>query len=81
VRICFSGALIGDTAFTVNRNALGDLDTKILGTGTARFEGFHEFRVARNPGAAADQFDVRPLIDICVPAYLPQERCGKEPGH
>src|SRR6476661_10172574 len=73
--------LVGDAAFAVDRDALGYLDTKILGAGSARFQGFHELRVAGDAGAAADQLDGRPLIDVHVPPYLPQERRRKEPGH
>src|SRR5258708_2916818 len=34
-----------------------------------------------NPGAAADQFDRRALIDVGVPPLLPQEGRGKQAGH
>src|SRR5262249_10081231 len=73
--------LVGDAAFAVDRYALGYLDTKILGAGPARFQGFHELGVAGDAGAAADQFDGRPLIDVHVPSNLPQERRRKEAGH
>ena len=73
--------LVGDAAFAVDRDALGYLDTKILGAGAAGFQRFKKFRVAGDAGASANQFDARPLIDIHVPAYLPQECGGEQPGH
>ena len=69
------------SAVVVDRDALGYLDTKVLGAGPARFQSFKEFRVAGDAGAAADQFDARALIDGHVPADLPQERRGEEAGH
>jgi hypothetical protein len=75
------GPLVSDAAVVVDRDALGYLDTKVLGAGPARFQSFEEFRVAGDAGTAADQFDARPLIDVHIPADLPQERRGEEPGH
>src|SRR6266851_6446781 len=40
-----------------------------------------QLRMGGDPGAAADQFDRRALINVGVPPLLPQEGRGKQAGH
>ena len=73
--------LVGDAAIAVNRDALGNFDAKILGPGAACLKRVEQFRMSGNAGAAADQLDLGALVDVDVPADLPQERGGEQPRH
>ncbi len=74
--------LLGDHApIAVERDAFVDLDAEIAGAGAARLQRVQQFRVGGDAGAAADQLDGRALVDIGLPADLPQERRGEEARH
>ena len=73
--------LIRDAAVAVDGDALGHLDAEHFGSGAARLQRLHELGVSGDAGAAPDQFDTRALVDVDVPADLPQECCGKQSRH
>ena len=71
----------GDTARAIDSDTPGHFDAEVRGAGAARLQGLQQFGMAGDAGAAADQLDARALVDVDVPADLPQERGGKQPRH
>ena len=65
--------LLGDAAVAVDGDALGYLDAEPLGAGAARLERVEQFGMAGDASAAADQLDLRALVDVDLPADLAQE--------
>src|SRR4249919_1936004 len=62
--------LIRDAALAVDGDALGHLDAEHLGPRAACFQRLHELGVPGDAGAAADQLDIRALVDVHLPADL-----------
>src|SRR5262249_47275156 len=73
--------LCDHVAVAVESDAFLDLDAEVAGAGAALVKRVQQLRMGGDPGAAADQFDRRALIDVGVPPLLPQERRGKQAGH
>src|SRR6266540_5421635 len=73
--------LAGHAAVAVDRHALGNFDAEIARAGAAGLQRVEQFRVRRDAGAAADQFDRRTLVDVGLPADLAQERRGEQARH
>jgi len=73
--------LAGDAAMPVERDALRHFDAERAGAGAAGAERMQEFRMHRDTGAAADEFDRGTLVYVAIPADLAQERGGEQSRH
>jgi hypothetical protein len=62
---------------TVQRDTPLDLDAEIADAGAAAFERLQQLRVRGDTRATPNQLDRRALVDVGIPADLPQER-GRE---
>ena len=81
VRICGRRFSAITRPGTVERDAPLDLDAEIAGAGAAAFERLQQLRVRGDAGAAPNQLDRRALVDVGIPADLPQERGREQARH
>ena len=77
VRICGSRFSAITRPVTVECYTPLDLDAEIVGGGAAVFKRLQQLWVRRDAGATPNQLNRRTLIDVGIPADLPQE-CGCE---
>ena len=66
---------------TVQRYTPLDLDAEIVGVGAAASKRLQQLRVRGDAGATPNQLDRRTLIDVGIPADLPQECGGEQARH